>query len=68
MALDITKIKVICFDIYGTLADTDDVMAKNVARFISLPASLFPPRTRLLFARKLLLAIESPANKVLLSS
>lgn len=62
MPLDLTQIKAICFDIDGTLADTGDRMVEKTARFLSPLLFAFPPRTRLNYARKLIMAIETPAN------
>lgn len=65
MALDCNRIKAICFDIDGTLANTDDLMVEKVAKYFSLPFAFYPPQRRLKFARKLLMAVETPANKLL---
>ena len=61
MALDIPRIKALCFDVDGTLSDTDDYYAQKIVRF--LPRSLFkdPART----ARRLVMWIESPGNALL---
>ena len=61
MALDLSRIKALCFDVDGTLSDTDDYYANKVARF--LPRSLFrdPQHT----ARRLVMWIESPGNALL---
>ena len=55
MSLDVSKIRALCFDVDGTLSDTDDLYAQKVARF--LPRFLFrdPERT----ARRLVMWIES---------
>jgi phosphoglycolate phosphatase-like HAD superfamily hydrolase len=34
MTLDIPRIKALCFDVDGTLSDTDDVYVHKVARFL----------------------------------
>lgn len=65
MSLDCARIKAICFDIDGTLADTDDLMVEKLAKYLSLPFAFFPLQSRLKFARKLLMTIETPANKLL---
>jgi N-acetyl-D-muramate 6-phosphate phosphatase len=61
MALDISRIKALCFDVDGTLSDTDDYYAQKIVRF--LPRWLFrdPART----ARRLVMWIESPGNALL---
>lgn len=65
MPLDPTRIKAICFDIDGTLADTDDLIVEKTAWFLSALLFVFPPQTRLKFARKLIMATETPANTLL---
>ena len=61
MPLDIPRIKALCFDVDGTLSDTDDLYAQEVARF--LPPLLFrnPEHT----ARRLVMWIEAPGNALL---
>ncbi|MDD2921304.1 MAG: HAD family hydrolase [Anaerolineales bacterium] len=61
MSLDISRVKALCFDVDGTLSDTDDLYAQMIARY-------FP---RLLFsdpdyaARRLIMWIEAPGNALL---
>jgi N-acetyl-D-muramate 6-phosphate phosphatase len=61
MSLDLQRIQALCFDVDGTLSDTDDVYVKKILRF--LPASLFrnPERT----ARRFVMWAESPANTLI---
>ena len=61
MSLDIPRIKALCFDVDGTLSDTDNLYTQRVSRF--LPRFLFrdPDRT----ARRLVMWIESPGNALL---
>lgn len=61
MPLDISRIKALCFDVDGTLSDTDDFYAQKIVRF--LPGFLFrdPAHT----ARRLVMWIESPGNALL---
>lgn len=58
MSLDLQRIQALCFDVDGTLSDTDDLYTQKVARY--LPNFLFrnPERT----ARKFVMWIESPGN------
>ena len=58
--LDLTRIRAICFDIDGTLADTDDAY---VARFAGLMRFL-PPATRERWARRLVMHLETPGQFV----
>ena len=61
MPLDIPRIKALCFDVDGTLSDTDDLYAQKVARF--LPPLLFPDPEHT--ARRLVMWIEAPGNALL---
>jgi len=60
--LDHTRIRALCFDIDGTLADTDDALALRLARWLRPMASLLPGGDPLRIARGLLLRSETPAN------
>ena len=61
MTLDIARIKALCFDVDGTLSDTDDLYANKISGL--LPRFLFsdPDHT----ARRLVMWIESPGNALL---
>ena len=61
MPLDIQRIKALCFDVDGTLSDTDDYYANKIAAF--LPRFLF--RDPVHTARRLVMWIESPGNALL---
>jgi N-acetyl-D-muramate 6-phosphate phosphatase len=61
MALDVTRIKALCFDVDGTLSDTDDLYAQKISGF--LPRLLFPDPEHT--ARRLIMWIESPGNALL---
>jgi len=61
MTLDIPRIKALCFDVDGTLSDTDDYYAQKIVRF--LPRFLF--RDPVHTARRLVMWIESPGNALL---
>jgi phosphoglycolate phosphatase-like HAD superfamily hydrolase len=65
MPLDLQRIKAICFDIDGTLADTDDLMVEKSAKFLSFLLFTCPQQRRLQIARKLIMTLETPANRVL---
>src|SRR5574338_211938 len=58
MGLDISRVRGLCFDIDGTLSDTDDVYIQRLLPF--LPPWLFkdPVHT----ARRLVMWSEAPAN------
>jgi phosphoglycolate phosphatase-like HAD superfamily hydrolase len=59
--LDIPRIKALCFDVDGTLSDTDDLYAHKVSGI--LPRFLFPDPEHT--ARRLIMWIESPGNALL---
>ncbi|MCA1899293.1 MAG: HAD family hydrolase [Chloroflexi bacterium] len=61
MTLDLNRIQALCFDVDGTLSDTDDLYAQKAARF--LPRFLFknPERT----ARRFVMWMEAPGNALL---
>jgi HAD superfamily hydrolase (TIGR01509 family) len=62
VGIDLARIQAICFDIDGTLSDTDDVWSNQLARMLRPFAGLFPRRDALALARRLVLAAESPGN------
>jgi phosphoglycolate phosphatase-like HAD superfamily hydrolase len=61
MPLDPARVRALCFDVDGTLSDTDDLYTRKLAR--ALPRLLFrdPART----ARRLVMWVESPGNALL---
>ena len=64
MSLDFQRIKALCFDVDGTLSDTDDYYAGKSLRWLRyFPRFLIfdPERT----ARRLVMWAESPGNALL---
>ena len=61
MPLDPARINALCFDVDGTLSDTDDLYARKVAR--ALPRFLFDDPDHA--ARRFVMWIESPGNALL---
>jgi len=61
VALDISRIKALCFDVDGTLSDTDDLYAQKIVDI--LPRFLFadPMHT----ARRIVMWVEAPGNALL---
>jgi N-acetyl-D-muramate 6-phosphate phosphatase len=61
MSLDLPRIKALCFDVDGTLSDTDDLYARKVSPY--LPRTIFrdPDQT----ARRMVMWVESPGNALL---
>jgi N-acetyl-D-muramate 6-phosphate phosphatase len=64
MALDLSRIKAICFDVDGTLSDTDDKWVSSLAQRLRLLRWMFPGRDSHAFARWAIMCTESPANLV----
>ncbi len=61
MSLDVKRVRALCFDVDGTLSDSDDLHARQLTRI--LPGFIFhqPART----ARRLVMWLEAPANGLL---
>jgi phosphoglycolate phosphatase-like HAD superfamily hydrolase len=60
--LNVGRVQAILFDLDGTLADTHETLAARLAEGLRTVAWLFPSRDPRPFARRLLLATESPTN------
>ena len=61
MSLDIQRIKALCFDVDGTLSDTDDLYVHKISRFF--PRFLFRDPDHA--ARRLVMWVEAPGNALL---
>ena len=61
MSLDVGRIRALCFDVDGTLSDTDDLYAQKLAPL--LPRFLF--RDPAHSARRMVMWVESPGNALL---
>jgi N-acetyl-D-muramate 6-phosphate phosphatase len=61
MPLNIPLIKALCFDVDGTLSDTDDLYAKRVSPYLPRPLFSDPDQT----ARRLVMWVEAPGNALL---
>jgi len=60
--LELQRIKVLCFDVDGTLSDTDDRWVSQLSRFLR-PLGLLSNRYDPVFvARRLIMMLESPGN------
>ncbi|MBE3142878.1 MAG: HAD-IA family hydrolase [Planctomycetes bacterium] len=62
MPLDVSRIQAICFDIDGTLSDTDDQWVSQVEKRLKLLRPFFPHQDVRPFARWLVMGLESPGN------
>ncbi len=62
MPLQLSRIRAICFDVDGTLSDSDDQWVARFSRLLG-PFHFFFPKSEPAFtARQLVMAIETPAN------
>ena len=61
MTLDIPRIKALCFDVDGTLSDTDDLYAQKIVDL--LPRFFFPNPMQT--ARRIVMWVEAPGNALL---
>jgi HAD superfamily hydrolase (TIGR01549 family) len=59
------EIDAILFDLDGTLAETDDQAVEILARRLQRIRWLLPGRDPVRLARRLLMAVEAPANRIL---
>jgi N-acetyl-D-muramate 6-phosphate phosphatase len=64
MALDLTQVRALCFDVDGTLCDTDDQWVANFERWLNPLRPLFPQRDPRPFARWSVMSLETPGNLV----
>ena len=62
MPLQISRIQTICFDVDGTLSDTDDVMVAQLAMLLYPFHFMFPGKDLLRVARGIVMEVEAPAN------
>lgn len=62
MGIDVSRIKAICFDVDGTLSDTDDMWVDQFSKRMKRLKFMFPNQDVVPFARWSLMAMESPGN------
>ena len=62
MPLQVSRIRAICFDVDGTLSDTDDVMVAQLTELLKPFHNLFPGRDLTRVARGIVMEAEAPAN------
>ena len=65
MALDLSRIRGLCFDIDGTLSDTDDHLVARFSRGLGPFRRFLFGRSPAQVARRIVLGIESPGNFLL---
>ncbi|MBN2258658.1 MAG: HAD family hydrolase [Anaerolineaceae bacterium] len=62
MPLDWARIEAICFDVDGTLSDTDNHMVASIMKPMGALRGLIPHKSARYLARGLVMAFESPGN------
>lgn len=65
MPLNIARIRAICFDIDGTLRNTDDQYAIRIEKWLHHIRFLFANHDSTVAARRLVMAIEEPGNFII---
>ena len=65
MPLDLSRIRALCFDVDGTLSDTDDQFEQRIERMLTPLRVLFPGRDLRLWARKIVMFTETPGNFII---
>jgi HAD superfamily hydrolase (TIGR01549 family) len=64
-SLDLARIRGLCFDLDGTLVETDDAVTARLAGLLRSIRILLPLRDPTAAARRVVMAAESPANAAL---
>lgn len=64
MPIDLTRIRALCFDIDGTLSDTDDMFVLRLASWLRPGSFIFRNRDPRLFARWIVMRTESSGHFV----
>jgi phosphoglycolate phosphatase-like HAD superfamily hydrolase len=64
MPIDLTRVKAICFDVDGTLSNTDDQFVQKLIRYLTPISFLFSRKDVHPIARRLVMFTEGPGNWV----
>ena len=62
MIPELSRIQALCFDVDGTLSDTDDLFVQRLARWLRPLSFLLPNRDPFPYARRLVMATENPGT------
>jgi len=62
VVIDLTRVRALCFDVDGTLRDTDDQYVEQLAGWLRPIRFAFPRRDARGFSRRVIMAMESPAT------
>jgi phosphoglycolate phosphatase-like HAD superfamily hydrolase len=60
MPIDPSRIRGLCFDVDGTLSDTDDMFVRKLMNWLTPFHSIFPGKDPHPFARRMVMATETP--------
>lgn len=60
--LDLSRVRALCFDIDGTLSDTDNQFVIKLTKWLQPIRFVFPDGDPLPFARRVVMATETPGN------
>jgi N-acetyl-D-muramate 6-phosphate phosphatase len=64
MSVDLTRVKALCFDVDGTLSDTDDQFVQKLVRFLNPIGFLLGQKDVHPIARRIVMFTEGPGNWV----
>ena len=64
MSLDLTRIRALCFDVDGTLRDTDEQWVQQLASLLKPVRFLLPEHNAQLYARRIVMSLDGPGNFV----
>lgn len=65
MPLDLPRIQALCFDLDGTLSDTDDIFVRRTARYFRPISFLLPNHDAARAARRFVMWAEAPGNMLM---
>jgi phosphoglycolate phosphatase-like HAD superfamily hydrolase len=63
--LDISRVQAICFDLDGTLVDTDDNYVERAARWLRPISRILPGNNPETLVRRVVMVVETPVNELL---
>jgi N-acetyl-D-muramate 6-phosphate phosphatase len=64
MPIDLARIQALCFDVDGTLRDTDDQMVQQLSSLLKPLRFLLPGQNTQVFARQIVMTLDEPGNFV----
>lgn len=64
MTFDSSRVRGICFDVDGTLSNTDDLFVHRLNNLLKPLRFIFPNRDSLSFARRVIMTTENPATYI----